>query len=124
MRSGGQVMGVLRAFVVFAIIIGGLSVGNVLFRIGMAEHTTLTVGQQRLAMAGGMILMIVQQACIWYAMKTMPASVVIPITCLNIAVVPLLEYWWLGEAMRLDRWLGIVLITIGVAVVARSQGAH
>ncbi len=117
-------MGIARAVFLFAVIIGGLSVGNILFKIGMAEQSNLPASTKNLAMAGGMILMIIQQVGVWYAMKTIPASVVIPVTGLNFAVLPWLEYWWLGEAMRMDRWIGIALITVGVAVVARSQGAH
>ncbi|MCC7493045.1 MAG: EamA family transporter [Fimbriimonadaceae bacterium] len=117
-------LGTWRTVALLCGVVGGLSVGNILFRVGMtpAASSAHSAGFRALAMAGGMVLMIGQQCGVWAALRTWPASVVIPATGLNFAVLPLLEYWWLGEPMRLDRWLGIVCIVVGVTLVGRSAG--
>ncbi|MGA2352758.1 MAG: EamA family transporter [Terracidiphilus sp.] len=45
---------------------------------------------------------------------------VLPATAMGNVIVALLAHLWLHEAISLQRWFGIVLITVGVGFVARG----
>jgi uncharacterized membrane protein len=110
---------------VFAIIVGSLSVAEILFKIGSTDpRLSIHSGHVRaLYMAGGMVLMIIQQVLVWVVMRWgLDASVVVPVCGLNFALIAVLGKLWLGESIDLERWVGIVAITLGVALVAHSQG--
>ena len=45
---------------------------------------------------------------------------VMPATALGNVIVALLSRFWLHEPISLERWLGVVLITVGVGFVAQG----
>ena len=45
---------------------------------------------------------------------------VLPATALGNVIIALLAKFWLGESISLERWAGIVLITLGVGFVAQG----
>lgn len=47
-------------------------------------------------------------------------SFVAPAAAVSYAVAPLLSHWWLDEVVTPLRWLGIVIICLGVALITRT----
>jgi drug/metabolite transporter (DMT)-like permease len=47
-------------------------------------------------------------------------SFVLPATSLGYVIVAFIARFWLNEPISLERWVGIVLITVGVGFVARG----
>jgi len=45
---------------------------------------------------------------------------VLPATAFGNVIVALLSHFWLGETISVERWAGIVLITLGVGWVAQG----
>lgn len=61
-------------------------------------------------------------AVIWsYLLTKLDISVVQPILALTYVATPILAIFLLGENVPPLRWMGIVVIIIGVAIVARSS---
>ena len=120
-----------RVVLLFAGSILSLSVGEVLLKVGMARLDTLA--DQRVAALAraaatngplwlGMVLMIVQFTGMLSLFKCgWDASVVVPVFGLNFALIALIGAVWLHEPVNLTRWLGILAIMIGVALVAQSS---
>jgi drug/metabolite transporter (DMT)-like permease len=116
----------VRYVVVFAVIVGCLAVGELLFKVGSTKASVSphTAQVRALAMAGGMVLMIIQQVLVWLLFHWgLDASVVVPVCGLNFAVLAILGKIFLGEPVDAQRWAGIVAITIGAALVAQTQKA-
>lgn len=58
---------------------------------------------------------------IWtYLLVKLPVSLVQPILALTYVLTPILAVALLGEHVPVLRWLGILIIIVGVAVVART----
>lgn len=117
----------VRTVVVFVTIIGCLAVAEILFKVGSTDPATSAHSSkvQLAAMVVGGVLMIVQQLLVWLLFRWgIDVSVVVPVCGLNFAVVAILGRVFLGEVVDLQRWLGIIAITVGAALVARSQGPH
>ena len=120
-----------RVVLLFAGSILSLSVGEVLLKVGMARLDTLA--DQRVAALAraaatngplwlGMVLMIVQFTGMLSLFKCgWDASVVVTVFGLNFALIALIGAVWLHEPVNLTRWLGILAIMIGVALVAQSS---
>jgi len=51
-------------------------------------------------------------------------SFVMPVSALTYGVAALMGHWLLGEAVTPQRWLGVGLITFGVALVARTPSGR
>ena len=49
-----------------------------------------------------------------------PLGIAFPIASLNILGITLASHFFLGEAIGRKQWLGVVLITAGVAIVAQT----
>ena len=56
----------------------------------------------------------------WLALlRTVPLSMAYPFFALAFAIVPLLSWWLLGEAVGMRHWIGALLIGAGVWVSVR-----
>jgi len=51
------------------------------------------------------------------------SSFVMPVSAANYAVAALLGHWVLGEVVTAQRWTGVVLICLGVALVTRTASS-
>ena len=119
----------MKALFLFAGSIASLAVANVLLKVGMdrlaalqtaggfAWHGALSLW----ALPVGVLLMTAQ----FIGMLTLfkwgwNASVVVPVFGLNYVLTALLSQWLLGEPVQGLRWLGILLVVVGVALIAWS----
>jgi len=118
-----------HAFWVFAVSIISLSVGNILLKMGMDRFGALTESglpvMQALVKSPqlpiGVALMTVQFIGTLLLFKWgWDASVVVPVMGLCYVGTAILGKWLLGEPVNALRWLGIVLIMLGVFFIARS----
>jgi multidrug transporter EmrE-like cation transporter len=118
-----------HAVAVFAVSIASLSAGNILLKMGMDRFGILTASgipvMQALVKSPqlpvGVVLMMVQFVGTLTLFKWgWDVSVVIPIMGLCYVGTAILGKWMLGEPVNAMRWLGILLIIIGVFFIARS----
>jgi drug/metabolite transporter (DMT)-like permease len=70
--------------------------------------------------AGGIALLIGFFASYLTALSWADLTFVLPATAFGNVIVALLSRFWLHEAISLERWGGIVLITLGVGFVAQG----
>lgn len=70
--------------------------------------------------AGGIALLIGFFASYLTALSWADLTFVLPATAFGNVIVALLARFWLHEPISLERWAGIVLITIGVGFVAQG----
>ena len=66
-----------------------------------------------LSLSGGMFLWL-------WVLYSMDVSKAFPVVSMSIVLIMLISRWKFGEAVSLRRWLGAVVITIGVFLVASS----
>jgi uncharacterized membrane protein len=107
--------------------VAGLSVGNVLLKIGMGRLDAAPAGAlwstitQTWQLPLGVVLMIVQFVGMLSLFKWgWPAGLVVPLLGLNYVLTALLEQAWLGTRLDRSAWIGIALVLVGVAFLARS----
>ena len=73
---------------------------------------------------GGGLLCYVISVVVWVvALSRVDVSIAYPMLSVGYVVNALLAMWLFGETVSVQRWLGIGVILVGVALVARS-GAH
>ena len=66
------------------------------------------------------ILLIIASFITWlYVLRFIPLSIAFPLSHVVDAMVPLGCWIFLGEAISTRRWIGIALVIIGLAVIAR-----
>jgi drug/metabolite transporter (DMT)-like permease len=68
--------------------------------------------------AVGIVLLIGFFACYLTALSWADLTFVLPATAFGYVIVALLAHFWLHEPISLERWAGIILITLGVSFVA------
>jgi uncharacterized membrane protein len=108
------------------------SVGNTILSKGMKDIGALDVshlaaiasGATRVLSSGtvwlGIALMLLFMVCHMLVLSWADYSFVMPFSAIAYALVPLLGYLFLGESVSAPRWLGIVLIFIGVLLINRT----
>jgi len=69
---------------------------------------------------GGLCLYVLGAAFWLTVLSRVPLSFAYPILALSYAITPVLAWFLLGEDVPLVRWLGIVVICLGVVLVSRS----
>lgn len=70
---------------------------------------------------GGMTMYFLSAAVWLYLLTKLEVSVVQPILALTYVATPILAIFFINERVPLARWLGIVVIIIGVFLVARTS---
>ena len=88
--------------------------------ISVAHPATLVAAVFTPWVAGGIALLITFFACYLTALSWADLTFVLPATAFGNVIVALLARFWLQEPISLERWAGIVLITIGVGFVAQG----
>lgn len=88
--------------------------------ITLAHPATLIAAVFTPWIALGIALLIGFFASYLTALSWADLTFVLPATALGNVIVALFARFWLHEAISLERWAGIVLITVGVGFVARG----
>jgi drug/metabolite transporter (DMT)-like permease len=88
--------------------------------VTLAHPLTLIAAVFTPWVAGGVALLITFFACYLTALSWADLSYVLPATGFGYVIVAVLARFWLHEPVSLERWAGIVLITIGVGFVAQG----
>jgi multidrug transporter EmrE-like cation transporter len=108
------------------------SVGNTLLSKGMKDagdldishFSSLMVGATRVLTSGmiwiGIVMMLGFMVCHMLVLSWADYSFVMPFTAIAYALVPLLAYLFLHEQVSTARWIGIVLIVLGVVLINRT----
>jgi len=72
---------------------------------------------------GGLSCYVVSVVVWIVALSRVEVSIAYPMLSLGYVANALLAMWLFGEAVSLQRWVGIAVILVGVALVARSGGS-
>jgi len=88
--------------------------------ITLAHPATLIAAVFTPWIAVGIALLIGFFASYLTALSWADLTFVLPATGLGNVVIALLSHYWLHETISLERWAGIVLITVGVGFVAQG----
>jgi drug/metabolite transporter (DMT)-like permease len=108
------------------------SVGNTLLSKGMKDagdldishFSSLAAGAARVLTSGtiwaGIALMLGFMVCHMLVLSWADYSFVMPFSAIAYALVPLLAYLFLHEQVSTARWIGIVLIVLGVVLINRT----
>ena len=82
------------------------------------KKSALVAIRKKSWVAGGIALFIVQALIYTGALRFVEVSTAFPIGSIGFVVVALLSQKFLGEPVTGTRWTGVVLITLGVALLA------
>jgi multidrug transporter EmrE-like cation transporter len=116
---------------VFLLVLLG-SVGNTILSKGMKDTgdldishvATLAAGAARVLTSGtiwlGIAMMLGFMICHMLVLSWADYSFVMPFSAIAYALVPLLGYLFLHEQVSTARWIGIVLIVLGVVLINRT----
>jgi drug/metabolite transporter (DMT)-like permease len=108
------------------------SVGNTILSKGMkdagdldiSQLSTIAAGAARVLTSGtiwaGIALMLLFMICHMLVLSWADYSFVMPFSAIAYALVPLLGYLFLHEQVSAARWIGIVLIFLGVLLINRT----
>lgn len=103
--------------------------GQLAFKVGadrLPAADTIGVPAFCMRMAGdpwlvGGIAIYILEFIVWIrVLALVPLGIAFPLASLNILGIALASHFFLGEAISRKQWLGAVLITAGVAVVAQT----
>lgn len=109
----------LNAFAQLLLKMGTNRAGSLEFSLGSAWATGLKIMSQWPFLLGFSFYGI--SVVVWIAaLARVPVTVAYPMLSIGYIVNALLAYWLFGEAVSAERWLGIAVILVGVALVARS----
>lgn len=86
--------------------------------LSLAHPATLIAAIFTPWIALGIVLLIGFFACYLTALSWADLTFVLPATAFGYVIVALLAHFWLHEPISVERWAGIVLITLGVSFVA------
>ena len=108
------------------------SVGNTILSKGMKDVGDLDISHVQAIEAGavsvltngtvwlGIALMLLFMICHMLVLSWADYSFVMPFSAVSYALVPLLAYLFLHEQVSASRWIGIVLIFLGVLLINRT----
>jgi drug/metabolite transporter (DMT)-like permease len=88
--------------------------------ISLAHPATLIAAVFTPFVALGIVLLIGFFSSYLTALSWADLTYVLPATAFGNVIVALLAHFWLHEPISLERWAGIVLITLGVGFVAQG----
>ena len=108
------------------------SVGNTILSKGMKDAGDLDIshfgplvtGAARVLTSGtiwlGIVMMLMFMVCHMLVLSWADYSFVMPFSAIAYALVPLFGYQFLHEHVSAARWIGIVLIVLGVVLINRT----
>jgi drug/metabolite transporter (DMT)-like permease len=115
-----------RVVVIMLVAVVALAVGETLLSKGMKQIGRAGGGwlEQTMAVARnawivtGLVLLVIHVGLYMLALQGADLSFALPLTAASYPLAALLARFYLHEDVGYARWLGIVLITAGVAIVA------
>ena len=124
-----------KTYALMAPIVLFTSVGNVLLGKGMKQIGEVCDWSP--GALGGLLVKTFTNGWIWLGIGSLllflvsfmvvlswaDYTFVMPVSASNYAVATLMGHWALGEVVTLQRWLGVTLICLGVAIVTRTQSS-
>jgi multidrug transporter EmrE-like cation transporter len=118
----------LRQYLVLAMVSVCAPLGDTCLSRGMTHLPAISITHPGALIAavftpwigGGIALLIAFFACYLTALSWADLSYVLPATAFGNVIVALLARFWLHEPISLERWSGILLITVGVGFVAQG----
>jgi len=116
---------VLVATIVFASF-GDISLSYGMKRVGgisAARWTELFAAVLNPWVVLGIVLLLGFLGCYLSALSWSDLTYVLPATSLGYVLLALLSIWLLGEKVSIARWIGILLVSSGVAIVTRGPSA-
>jgi drug/metabolite transporter (DMT)-like permease len=116
---------VLAAIIVFASF-GDISLSHGMRRVGaisLARWTELFASLLDPWVALGIVLLLGFFAAYLSALSWSDLTYVLPATSLGYVLLALLSVWLLGEKVSVSRWIGILLVSFGVAIVTGGPSA-
>jgi uncharacterized membrane protein len=121
-----------KTYVLLFLLVALGSVGNTILSKGMKDAgdldishvTSLVAGGARVLTSGtiwmGIAMMLAFMVCHMLVLSWADYSFVMPFSAIAYALVPLLAYVFLHEEVSTARWIGIVLIVLGVVLINRT----
>jgi drug/metabolite transporter (DMT)-like permease len=121
----------LRKYLVIVAIIVFASFGDISLSYGMkrvgtvswARWTELIAAVFTPWVALGIVLLLGFMAAYLSALSWSDLTYVLPATSFGYVLLALLSVWLLHEKVSLSRWIGILLVSSGVAIVTRGPSA-
>ena len=121
-----------KTYVLLFLLVALGSVGNTILSKGMKDAgdldishvTSFVAGGARVLTSGmiwmGIAMMLAFMVCHMLVLSWADYSFVMPFSAIAYALVPLLAYVFLHEEVSTARWIGIVLIVLGVVLINRT----
>lgn len=114
----------MRVILVMLVAVLAVSVGEAMLSKGMKMTNAVTGGtgaQLRSVLnptvIGGTFLMALYFGCYLLALRWADLSFVLPLTALSYLLGAILAKYYLGEMVTPVRWMGAIVITLGVVIV-------
>lgn len=115
-------------YLILGLVAVSAPLGDTCLSRGMTQMPPITLGHPGSLIAavftpwiaGGIGLLIGFFASYLTALSWADLTFVLPATALGNVIVALLSRYWLHESISLERWMGILLITLGVGFVAQG----
>lgn len=131
-EEGEEVSGEkIRVIGVMLVAVLAVSVGEAMLAKGMKLTNSLEGGagaQLRAALnplvIGGTLLMALYFGCYMLALKWADLSFVLPLTALSYLLGAILAKYYLGETVTPTRWMGAIVITLGVIIVGFGESGQ
>ncbi len=103
--------------------IGAGNIGDI--QLNSAHQVAIFFGKflTNFTIMSGMALYFLSAVAWLYLLTKLDISYVQPILALTYVVTPILAIFFLGETVPPMRWLGIVIIIIGVFIIARTASS-
>jgi drug/metabolite transporter (DMT)-like permease len=119
-----------RILIIMLVAVVALAVGETLLSKGMKQVDRSGGGWALQAVAvirsgwiwAGLILMIVHVGLYMLTLKNADLSLALPLTAASYPLAAVLARFYLSEDVGTARWVGTLVITAGVAMVAMSDG--
>jgi drug/metabolite transporter (DMT)-like permease len=117
-----------RQYMVLGLVAVSAPLGDTFLSRGMTQLPAITLSHPSTLIAAvftpwialGIAMLIGFFASYLTALSWADLTYVLPATAFGNVIVALLSRFWLHEAISLQRWAGIVLITVGVGFVAHG----
>ncbi|HEV2136349.1 MAG TPA: EamA family transporter [Terracidiphilus sp.] len=120
-----------RQYLILAMVSICAPLGDTFLARGMTSLPPISVAHPMALLAAvftpwimaGIVLLIGFFSSYLNALSWADLTFVMPATALGNVIVELLSRYWLHEAVSVERWAGVVLVTIGVSFVAQGPSS-
>jgi uncharacterized membrane protein len=122
----------IKTYILLFLLVSAGTIGNTILDKGMKDIGSIDVtsraglwsGALHIVTSGtiwvGVLCMLLYMVCHMLVLSWADYSFVMPFTAVSYALVPLLGFLWLGEAVPPTRRAGIALIVLGVLLISRT----